>query len=78
MGVPVVTLRGERWVGRMSESILSAVGLPELVAANEVEYVETAVQLAADLPGLAERRSGLAFAGRRLALLQRSWVHPAA
>ena len=59
MGVPVVTLRGNRWVGRMSESILSAVGLPELVAANEVEYVEIAVQLAADLPGLAKRRSAL-------------------
>ena len=57
--MPVVTLRGERWVGRMSESILSAVGLPELVAANEVEYVETALRLAADLPGLAERRSAL-------------------
>ena len=59
MGVPVVTLRGNRWVGRMSESILSAVGLPELVAANEVEYVETALRLAADLPRLAERRSAL-------------------
>ena len=59
MGVPVVTLRGDRWVGRMSESILSAVGLPELVAANEIEYVEIALRLAADLPGLAERRSAL-------------------
>jgi predicted O-linked N-acetylglucosamine transferase (SPINDLY family) len=59
MGVPVVTLRGDRWVGRMSESILSAVGLPELVAANEVEYVEIALQLATDLPRLAERRSAL-------------------
>ena len=59
MGVPVVTMRGDRWVGRMSESILSAVGLLELVAADEVEYVEIAVRLAADLSGLAERRSAL-------------------
>jgi protein O-GlcNAc transferase len=59
MGVPVVTLRGNRWVGRMSESILSAVGLPELVAANEVEYVKIALQLAADLPELAKRRSAM-------------------
>ena len=59
MGVPVVTLRGDRWVGRMSESILSAVGLPELVAANEIDYIEVAARLASDLPGLAQRRAAL-------------------
>ena len=59
MGVPVVSLRGDRWVGRMTESILSAIGLPELVAADEVEYVEIALRLATDLPGLAKRRSTL-------------------
>jgi protein O-GlcNAc transferase len=48
MGVPVVTLRGDRWVGRMSESILAAVGLPELVAATRDGYVKTVVDLAND------------------------------
>lgn len=50
MGVPTVTLRGGSWVGRVSESILSTVGLPDLVATTPEEYVEIAAQLAADLP----------------------------
>ncbi|MGQ9372206.1 O-linked N-acetylglucosamine transferase, SPINDLY family protein, partial [Azospirillum sp. A39] len=32
MGVPVVSLRGGTWVGRVSESILTTVGVGELVA----------------------------------------------
>lgn len=55
MGVPVVALRGGTWAGRISESILSSVGLPELVAANEDAYVELVVALAED----AKRRAAL-------------------
>ena len=48
MGVPVVTLRGGTWVGRVSESILSTVGLSDLVASSEEDYVALAAELAAD------------------------------
>jgi len=59
MGVPVVTLRGQTWVGRVSESILSTVGLPELVATSPDDYVEIAAGLAKDGTRLKALRSGL-------------------
>lgn len=49
MGVPLVTLRGDRWVGRVSESLLNAVGLSDLVAADEDEYIALAVKVMADV-----------------------------
>lgn len=59
MGVPVVTLRGPTWAGRICESILATVGLPELVATTAEAYVEIALRLAEDLPRLTELRSRL-------------------
>jgi predicted O-linked N-acetylglucosamine transferase (SPINDLY family) len=59
MGVPVVSLVGSRSVSRAGLSLLSNVGLPELVARNEDDYVKIAVELAADLPRLSELRSNL-------------------
>ncbi len=59
MGVPVVTLSGETAVGRSGRSILSNIGLPELVAETAEEYVKKAVALASDLPRLTELRSSL-------------------
>jgi protein O-GlcNAc transferase len=59
MGVPVVTFHGQRWVGRLSESILSRVGLNELVTDSDDRYVEVASRLAADLPALAQLRGRL-------------------
>lgn len=59
MGVPVVTLHGPTWVGRVSESILSTVGLPHLVAATPDDYVGIAVGLANDKTRLEALRSGL-------------------
>ncbi len=45
MGVPVVTLIGERMIQRTSASILTNVGFPECIAQTEDEYVATAVRL---------------------------------
>ncbi|NIU07003.1 MAG: tetratricopeptide repeat protein [Gammaproteobacteria bacterium] len=59
MGVPVLTLKGDRFAGRMGASILSSVGLPELVAESEEEYVEKAVGLAGDLDRLSALRRDL-------------------
>ncbi|MBF0332828.1 MAG: tetratricopeptide repeat protein [Alphaproteobacteria bacterium] len=48
MGVPVVTLRGDRHAARVGTSILTNVGLPELIARDERDYVRRAVDLAGD------------------------------
>jgi protein O-GlcNAc transferase len=59
MGVPVVSLVGERFSSRVGLSFLSAVGLPELAATSADEYVNAAVTLASDLDSLARLREGL-------------------
>lgn len=59
MGVPVVSLAGESPVARGGLSLLSTVGLPELVANSAAEYVRIAVALANDQPRLAALRAGL-------------------
>ena len=56
MGVPVITMKGDRWVGRVSESILNAVGLPELVADNLDAYRSLAITLSNDIPRLESLR----------------------
>ena len=48
MGVPVVSLRGKTAVGRSGASLLSAVGLSDLVAEDADGYVARAVALADD------------------------------
>jgi predicted O-linked N-acetylglucosamine transferase (SPINDLY family) len=59
MGVPVVSLAGQTAVSRGSLSILSNLGLAELVAFDADRYVEIAAKLATDLGRLNELRSGL-------------------
>ena len=59
MGVPVVTLAGERWLGRMGIGTLSAIGMDKLAATDEDAYVAIARTLARDLPALSEIRAGL-------------------
>ena len=48
MGVPVVTLAGTRHGARFGLSLLENVGIGELAAKNEQEYIEKAVALARD------------------------------
>ena len=45
-GVPVVALKGTNFASRVSESLLTAIGLPELVAHDEQAFVDTAVMMA--------------------------------
>jgi predicted O-linked N-acetylglucosamine transferase (SPINDLY family) len=59
MGVPVVTLAGDRSVARCGVRNLKYVGLAECVAENESEYIEKALALAHDLPRLNGIRQGL-------------------
>src|SRR5439155_25389762 len=48
MGVPVVTLAGTKHVSRVGASLLSAVGLADLVAGDEAQYASIAIALAND------------------------------
>lgn len=59
MGVPVVTLMGDRHVARVSGSLLAAVGHGDWVAANADDYVRIATQLASDPAALVGIRAGL-------------------
>lgn len=57
MGVPMVALRGRWSAARVNCSLLSAVGLGDLVAGTEDEFVELAAGLAADRERLTRLRS---------------------
>ncbi|MBI3507965.1 MAG: tetratricopeptide repeat protein [Proteobacteria bacterium] len=45
MGVPVVSLRGDRHASRVGASILTHLGRPDLIAADEADYVRLAAGL---------------------------------
>ena len=59
MGVPVVTAPADRFEGRHSFSHLSNAGVTETTARDLDHYVELAVELARDLPRLADMRLNL-------------------
>jgi len=48
MGLPLLTLSGECFSSRMAGSLLTAVGLPELIATNLQTYVSMAIDLVND------------------------------
>ena len=56
MGVPVVTLSGDRHASRVGDAILSRVGLSELVARSKQEYIDIAVSLAGDFTRIQQIR----------------------
>ena len=59
MGVPVVTLAGDRPVSRQTKGFLKVIGLDELASGATSGYMDCAVQLSRDLERLAEIRQGL-------------------
>jgi protein O-GlcNAc transferase len=59
MGVPVITLAGITHVARVGTSLLSNIGLHELIAKNHEEYVKIAVNLANDITKLRSLRGNL-------------------
>jgi predicted O-linked N-acetylglucosamine transferase (SPINDLY family) len=70
MGVPVVALRGATCLSRASFSLLSNVGLPELAASTEEEYLRIATSLAGDPSRLAQMRGALRSRMRASPLLE--------
>ncbi|MBF0443982.1 MAG: tetratricopeptide repeat protein [Magnetococcales bacterium] len=59
MGMPVIVLRGDRHSSRVGASILTQVGLDELIANDVEEYIEKAVVLANDPARLKKYRKKL-------------------
>ena len=59
MGVPVVSIAQDRHASRVSLDILRHVGLEDMVASSESEFVLKATALASDAPRLARLRSTL-------------------
>jgi protein O-GlcNAc transferase len=59
MGVPMVTLAGERVASRLGAAFLSLLGLEELVAGSPRAYAEIAVRAAAEIERLAPVRAAL-------------------
>jgi predicted O-linked N-acetylglucosamine transferase (SPINDLY family) len=88
MGVPVVTLRGDRHAGRVGASLLNQIDLTDLIANSVEEYAEIAVALASNARRLDDlRRSlrprmaasplcdGRAFARKMEAAFRTMWQH---
>jgi protein O-GlcNAc transferase len=86
VGVPVISLYGRNSVSRSGLCILSTLGLRELAASTEAQYIDVAVALASDLASLVRLRQGLRgrveqsslrneelFAKRFEELLQLAW-----
>jgi predicted O-linked N-acetylglucosamine transferase (SPINDLY family) len=59
MGVPVITLRGDRHAGRVGASILTRIGLAEMVAESQDQYTRIGMELAEDLDRLKNLRAGM-------------------
>lgn len=59
-GLPVLTVKGTNFASRVSESLLNAIGLPELVAADIQVYEDMAVQFAEQPERIAEFKQILA------------------
>ncbi len=58
-GVPLLTCPGRTLAGRVGASLLTALGLPELIAADLAEYEALALQLASDPGRLAALKARL-------------------
>jgi predicted O-linked N-acetylglucosamine transferase (SPINDLY family) len=67
-GCPVLTWLGDSFAGRVAASLLTAVGLPELIAPDVRGYIAQAIEFATDAGALARYRQHLAEAGRDSAL----------
>ena len=69
MGIPVVTLPGLTAVSRGGASILSTIGIPEMIAGSREDYIYIAAALAGDLPRLSSLRAHLREQMRTSALM---------
>jgi len=59
MGVPVLSMHGDRFMSRTASSIAFNAGLPDWIAQNEEEYIAKAVSFSTDLERLSVLRASL-------------------
>jgi predicted O-linked N-acetylglucosamine transferase (SPINDLY family) len=69
MGVPVITLRGKRAVGRSGVSILTSLSLLELIGNSVDQYVQLAIKLAHDCRTMTRYRGSLRGMMQKSALM---------
>ena len=58
-GLPIITYLGQSFASRVAASLLTAIGLPELITATPKDYEELAIDLATNPPKLAAIRNKL-------------------
>jgi predicted O-linked N-acetylglucosamine transferase (SPINDLY family) len=68
MGTPIVTRAGRTYISRMAGSLLSAVGLPDLITENLQDYERLAITLGREPARVASYKRYLAEQGRQSAL----------
>ena len=59
MGLPVVAMKGDRFVGHICESVLHSAGFGEWICDDQAGYVEKICELAADVDALETLRAGM-------------------
>ncbi|NBT05805.1 MAG: hypothetical protein EBS54_03320 [Betaproteobacteria bacterium] len=59
MGVPTLTLVGDRMISRQGGSLLNAAGLTDWIATSERDYIQTAISQASDMDALKALRGSL-------------------
>ena len=59
MGVPVLTLKGNRYLFHFGESINSNLGMPNWIAENHEDYIAKAIKFSSDLDNLSKIRMSL-------------------
>jgi len=68
MGLPILTLSGRSYISRMAGSLLSAVGLPDLITETRADYERLAVQIGRQPARAASYKRYLSEQGRQSAL----------
>jgi predicted O-linked N-acetylglucosamine transferase (SPINDLY family) len=56
-GLPVLTLAGESFASRIAASLLTAIGVPELITSTQQQYEQLAIELASNPDRLAQIRA---------------------
>lgn len=59
MGVPVITLKGDRMISRQTASLLSSIGVNSFIADDKDGYVNIAIELSRSMDRLADMRNQL-------------------
>jgi predicted O-linked N-acetylglucosamine transferase (SPINDLY family) len=62
MGLPIITLKGNSFVSRVAASLLSSIGMDQLIASSFEDYISLAIHLASDKNKLFELKENIKLA----------------